>query len=144
MHFNGVLILAVGALLLLLQEATAAEDGTASRKLTASNVSESLNSIADSIADSIDKPFEGIVLPDNALSIGFESIGIFLLLAGVVAFTAVFVLGVDKTAAQDFLSSASTAYLTPSTGYASSSSRYAQQETYNVHRNIDRAASKYQ
>ncbi|KAG7165981.1 hypothetical protein Hamer_G011904, partial [Homarus americanus] len=96
----------------------------------------------------LSNPLEGITLPDNVLSIGFESVGVFLLLAGLVAFIAYVVLGIDKTVATAYSYSAPTASNTQYTSsggrYTDPASGYTQEETYNFHRNIEEAASKYQ
>ncbi|XP_071514859.1 uncharacterized protein [Panulirus ornatus] len=143
MDFKGAMMLAVAAVLVvLLQEVTA--DGVITTTEPITGQDPAIYGGSDTKL-----PLEGITIPENALSIGFESIGIFLLLAGVVGFIAYVVLGVDKTvdatATGAYPYPPHTTYSAPATNnYGASGSAYAQEESYNVHRNIDKAAAKYQ
>nr|XP_045582978.1 uncharacterized protein LOC123745915 [Procambarus clarkii] len=140
----------VSFLLAALLGLAAAEEPT-TRSPGAFDPSSSISSITSSIANSINNPLNGITLPDNALSIGFQSIGVFLLLAGLVAIVAYVALGLDKSGVEDYSYTAPTGYAASSYGYGPSASRYAapasgyvQEDSYNIHRNIETAASKYQ
>lgn len=95
----GVLLVLLVVVATLLQEevaAAAAAEGSTTSEPSAGGEEVLLGSYS---GGDTSLPLEGITLPENALSIGFESIGVFLLLAGLVGFVAYVVLGVDKTVA---------------------------------------------
>ncbi|XP_050722130.1 uncharacterized protein LOC127001544 [Eriocheir sinensis] len=137
------------------QKAAAADDPTTTTTTTTTEGPAAAPSLAIKKADLVAEIMAATnnlqdILPDNSLTISVESVGFFLLLAGVVAFLIHFIIGFGKAAPPPpaaELYSYPTGPATYSTGAAPGSGYgpgYSQEEAYNVHRNLEQAAAKYQ
>ncbi|KAK4291342.1 hypothetical protein Pmani_035837 [Petrolisthes manimaculis] len=104
----------------------------------------------------LETPLGTINLSDNALSTTFVNIGFFMLVTGALGLVAYLLLGLDvakKSYSPDpYPYTGPTAYSptgssysgSGSNGYPAPASPYAHEESYNVHRTLEKAASKYQ